>query len=486
MLTKIERDTTAMRRSRRNVTVDPLSQAVPAHDLQIEQVLNLETGEHLDVREWISVWRYEQIILQRLEIRENLHKSPRFCCGMCHVPVYLVSNHHKRFFFKHLFHDGTCDARTWEKLTRQEILAKKYHGLPESEPHRRIKALVTESLLADPRYVRPAVERRFSSVYDSARWRRPDVRTTGPMGSLAFEVQLSTTFLDVVVARRAFYLQERVLLVWIMGDFDPSYRRMTTDDLLFSNNSNILVVDKETAACSQAVGRFIVRCHFRRPTRDGDSIADIWDSCLMPFDELTVEPKLQRCWYFDYEGEADSIRAAIEEDLRAREKAALDALRERIFSFWIGQNWNEPLDEAAQLLWAELCAACDTQKISLPLTPRADFKFVALMNAVTSAKEGRPIGSNLKQLIEVGHLIAEHYPRHVAAFSFALRHFDTAELLKNQDRSAKWEKRREKIRASLDLGEQTFTPDEETFPLIRLLMPGVEAKLERLLAKASL
>jgi hypothetical protein len=69
--------------------------------------------------------------------------------------------------------------------------------------------------------------------------RQPDVQVTGPLGRAAFEVQLSITLLDVVTGG-SFYRQEHALLGWIMGSFDPGYRQLTTDDLLFSNRTSQL------------------------------------------------------------------------------------------------------------------------------------------------------------------------------------------------------------------------------------------------------
>jgi len=71
--------------------------------------------------------------------------------------------------------------------------------------------------------------------------------------------------LDVVVGRKEFYRAEGALLVWILPYFYPSYRQLTVDDLLFNNNANVLVIDNETSAISEALHRFTMRCNYRRP-----------------------------------------------------------------------------------------------------------------------------------------------------------------------------------------------------------------------------
>lgn len=457
-----------------NVTMDPLSRAVPVDNPEIGEILECETGAYLNVRNWIGGWRYEQLIAQRVDIREKLDGAPRFRCPLCGVAVYLASNRHKRFYFKHQVEDGSCPAQTRHPLSAEEILARKYHGLRESAPHRRIKALIVRSLEADPQYASVQVERQWRSAHDPAARRRPDVQAAGPAGRLAFEVQLSTTFLHVVVARRAFYRQEGGLLVWIMGGFDPAYRRLTTDDLLFTNNSNILIVDEETAAQSEAARRFHVRCHFRRPERDGDRIADTWESRIVPFDELTADREGQQCWHLDYDGEAAAMRAAIEGELRAA-----------LFAFWIGREPDKRPDEGVRHAWAGLRSSFAGRGIALPSAPDDDSGFVALMNGLASAKEGRPVGWHFKHLIEVGHRIADAYPQHVAAFGHALLHFEKAALVERQDRSGKWKRRRSAIRDSLERGEPDFRPDPDSLPVIGFVMPGIEKKLTKLMLKVA-
>jgi hypothetical protein len=81
--------------------MDPLSRAVPVDNPEIGEILECETGAYLDARNWIGGWRYEQLIAQRVDIREKLDGAPRFRCPLCGVAVYLASNQHKRFYFKH-------------------------------------------------------------------------------------------------------------------------------------------------------------------------------------------------------------------------------------------------------------------------------------------------------------------------------------------------------------------------------------------------
>lgn len=472
--------------TRGNVTVDPLSMALAVDGPAITELLDCDSGEFVDAKNWIGGWRYEQLIRERLDIKERQLERPRFRCPLCSVPVYLVSNQFKRFFFRHAMEDGSCPAETRSPLSREEILARKYDGVRESAPHRRIKALIVRSLQADSAFTDVLSERQWRSSHAPHSRRQPDVQAVGPMGRMAFEVQLSTTFLDVVAARRNFYRQEGALLVWVMGGFDPDYRRLTTDDLFFSNNSNFLVIDDETAALSESLGRFHVRCHFRRPARNGSRLIDDWESTLIRFDELTCEAASQRCWHFDYDGQAEAVRAEIERDRLQREEAAIQALRDGLFSFWMARSPNSRPDRDSMLAWSALRRASAAHHgVALPASPEDDSSLVALMNGIASAKEGRPIGWDFKHLIQVGHRIVDGYPEHVVAFGHAIRHFGKETLLNGQDGTGKWRARKAAIRRSLERGERKFMPDAASLPLLKLLIPEVGEKLQSLIAKAN-
>jgi len=301
-----------------NVTIDPRASATPVDDPEIVEVIDLIAGDIRNVREFISGHRYGDLIAARVEFREALkNQKPHHICAICGTTVYLVANMHKRFFFKHKVEDGSCPAITRGSLTEAEIRARKYHGLRESEAHKRFKRLIERSLSADPAFVTESIqpEKRWNSAHDPKKWRKPDVQATSAKGRFAFEAQLSTTFLDVVVSRRLFYRDEGAHLVWVLASFSPDYRRMTTDDLLFSNNSNVFVIDEETVRIFEETKRFHLRCHYRSPYCENDSVEETWQEEIVPFSEIKKELDRQRVYHFDYETEERECIAALDDTL---------------------------------------------------------------------------------------------------------------------------------------------------------------------------
>lgn len=167
-------------------------------------------------------------------------------CAICGTAVYIVSSPDKAFFFRHRVEDGCCPAQTRDGLSEDDIRTMKYKGAQESEAHRRLKALIERSLVADPRFQGVLAEKVWRGQRDPASLRRPDIQARLDDLRIAFEAQLTTTFLDVVIGRKTFYRAEGGLLVWVLPHFDPAYRQLTVDDLLFNNNADVLILDRES------------------------------------------------------------------------------------------------------------------------------------------------------------------------------------------------------------------------------------------------
>jgi hypothetical protein len=460
-------------RSIGNVTVDPLAPATPVENPEIVEVLNLEDGSIVRAADFIAGQRYQDLVAARVHVSERLNSDPIFACAWCGTPAYIVATGEKRFFFRHKVEDGSCPAQTRGVLTREEIQARKYHGLRESGAHRRLKALIERSLAADPAFHAIRQETVWRSARDPKARRQPDVQAICHTDRFAFEVQLSTTFLDVVAGRRNFYRDEGALLIWVLGHFTHDYRRLTTDDLLFSNNSNIFVVDNETTLCSEAEAKFHLRCHYRCPIRAGDHVGDTWQEQIVAFDELTFEQATQRAYYFDYDQSERALHAQIEREKEERQRQADDELRQSFFAFWRGMGPHFDHKPESFAVWRSLCSQLEGRGVRLPETPDGNSNFRALLNALLSAEVGNPVGWGFKNLIEVAHHLYQQYPNHLLAFGYALEQSGRKATLERQDASGKWKQRRDALRSGLRQRAPEFMPDPVLLAAQSFLFPAI-------------
>lgn len=461
-----------------NNTIDPRAPATPVDHPEIEEIIDLVTGDVLDARTFISGSRYDALIATRVEVKAAIEtKNPLYICAHCGTPVYIVASVRKRFFFRHRSEDGSCPAVTRGALTREEIQARKYNGLRESEAHKRIKVLIERSLRADPSFVIESIktEGRWNSTTDPGHWRKPDVRAVSAEGQFAFEAQLSTTFLDVVAARRTFYQAEGAYLVWILARFEPDYRRMTTDDLLFSNNSNVFVVDDETVAISEERKSFHLRCHYREPFGEGEHINERWCEKIVPFATLSKDLTHQRIFYFDFDAADKRCRNDVEKDLRSA-----------IIDFWtenVSPHFNGDVAKLAQ--WGELCRRLNQRDVAIPEHPTRDTGFRIMMIAVLSAYAGKPVGWQFSSLIECAHQIAQNHSAILLPFGFALEVSGHKELLEQQDMTGKWKRRTQEIKRCLKARDPEYMPEQSWLPALNFLFPEVGRKIAEFLDRNS-
>ncbi|WP_447954224.1 DUF7830 domain-containing protein [Sphingopyxis chilensis] len=105
------------------ITEAPLAPARSVPRPAIAEVLDLDTGEFMESRGFITSFLYQELVKERGIILGRMHRDePRFVCADCMVPVYLVSRPEEHiFFFRHRHEDGSCPARTRSPLSEEEI-----------------------------------------------------------------------------------------------------------------------------------------------------------------------------------------------------------------------------------------------------------------------------------------------------------------------------------------------------------------------------
>lgn len=460
-----------------NRTIDPAHRATAATQLGIEQVRSCKSGRLIDVRDFIERQSYAGFIQCRALVKAGIHRGrPRFICSTCNIPVYLVAHTVKTFYFRHTIEDGSCPAQTRSPFSREQINAMKYLGARESDAHKRMKGLLARSLNADAAVADVRVEETWRSESNPSAYKRPDVQARLGDIRLALEVQLSTTFLDVVVGRREFYRDDKAMLLWVMRRFNPDYRRLTEDDILFNNNANILVVDDETTKLSEANGAAQVRCFYWEPYLDGESLEHRWSERICRLDELTLDVAGQRAYFFDVAGHRLALRRQQAELHAERQRVTEDSIRQRFYAFC--DDWNEYEEpEDVEMAWEELIEALSKLGVAMPSHPNADAKFRSLILALTSVKLGRPVGFQFKKLVEVLHTIAERHKDLIWHVGWAVKAYDREGLIAQEDRHKKWSARQRRIAEAMRAKHPDYHPYDRWDAAVRFLFPELASRL---------
>ena len=447
----------------------------------IAEVMNLRSGALASAFDAIGD-EYDRAIQLRTSLHLEAQKgSPLYVCSICGVTVFLNSMHKERkFYFRHAHEDGSCPLETGGKLSQDEINSRRYNGAKESEQHIRMKEFIRRSLLADPAFSDVRVEGRWTDSLTGA-YRKPDVAATFRGLRIAFEVQLSSTYINIVAGRRLFYEQQGAMLFWVFSRFDEGMRKITQDDVYFNNNQNAFAVSEQTLSQSESARRFHLECIWREPTTSTDVTDLVYRT--VGFDELKLDLSKQQAYFFDYYGALEKVKKQEAEKILqlqlARERVAFERLANRHESArrYFRYCWGEWQSKSVEFeaCWENLIECFD--EIDEDLPEHANELPHNVFNIIYSICEGSPVGWDYQALIEVVHRIlpGENRMRVSAYLPWywkAITVYQRAELIKQQDVSKKWQRKVTAHREALKQGAMAREkPDPSVVGLLGFLFP---------------
>ncbi|MFM5127547.1 DUF6035 family protein [Aeromonas veronii] len=254
-------------------------------------------------------------------------------CSTCYQPVILAGRSDQSFYFRHIKDSDDCPIKTTSHLTFDEINAMKYNGQKEGPLHRINKLLIAKLLESDPTFSGVEVEKTFreENVTGIAKkWRRPDVSAINTkLGvRVAFELQVSTTFIDIIIAREEFYKNSAAFIIWIFLNFEEN--KFTELDIFYANKSNAFIFDNEAKNASSVADKLLLKCYYHEyyaeELQDTATVSVRAVDRLVSLDELTYNKDTGKIYFFDSdlsEKNAQNQVKIIKEN-KAKEKLLLE------------------------------------------------------------------------------------------------------------------------------------------------------------------
>ncbi|KAF1710181.1 DUF6035 family protein [Pseudoxanthomonas sacheonensis] len=457
--------------------------AVPAEDRQYDQVWDKDAGDYVSLTEFLGDGTYGEIIADRRVALENdlVEGKERFVCPDCEKAMVLRSiptrdRTEDRFYFRHRIDDGTCSGR--KGLSPAAICARKYDHAKEGVRHKLFKQLIAESIAADPRFTDTRVEARWKDA-DGVRWRQPDVQSVWQGRRVAFEVQLSTTFLHVIAERMTFYRHNDGALLWLFRDLNPDEFKLAEDDIFYSNNRNAFRVGVDTVERSRELGRFMLGCVWHEPHLDERGILeDRVQRRIVGFDELTFDVSaggVPRAFYSDYDNKLAACQQKQEQERQAkreaRDQVLRDALEAAVLNFSMADEGNDD--------WLEIRQRFLGRGFDLPPRLYYDEGPFYLLQAAYSAKHGKPVACGIKNLMGLANSLFNLHKDALWVFSVMLRHFDRGHDLTANGNVDGWKKKRDEYREGWFLGDPTFEPNRRYDNLLAFLFPDAAHALRQ-------
>lgn len=273
----------------------------------IVEVFNCE----INMRELVAdlVAKGEEFIFNlRTKIENGIQNDcPAYLCIACGQALVIrcrkagVRNGQHTTYFQHLANSDDCCLKAESTLSRSEILANKFNGQEEGNTHKDIKNHLALWLRADSRFTDVKVESTIKGTgIFSKKWRKPDVSARFNGKLMVFEIQLSTTFLDVIVGRDNFYKENDITIFWIFGEFDPNSARAAEKDIYFNNKTNVFSIDADSLEMTEKKGVLFFSGYY------GMKISErmIWEKALICFDDIRFDRETYKPYFMSVRQQA--------------------------------------------------------------------------------------------------------------------------------------------------------------------------------------
>lgn len=434
--------------------------------LRIHYVLNVNTGKTLDTEALLNSMSEQEKHVLRRELAGR--RTIKYTCPVCDQQVYLAGTVKKVYHFKHFPNYGECLLKDNQLYTKEDIKKIIYNGAKESVRHKELKQWLGDflkSLEPNGEFSECNIEKRITSAKGKKHWRQPDVSCSYNDKRLVFELQLNSTFIDVILGREEFYANEQTYICWLFDSFNPHVTKFGERDIFWPNKSNAFAITEETMRLSEKKGELMIECHYIEPFIDDTVIKDNWISQILPFSELSLKKGYYKPFYFD-------------SDL-AREKLKMHTLATDFLSYFFGTRIKlEPSEQKENDDIFMVKFKNRLQKKNLPNTITTSF--INILDALYFLKTGETDNLNHKfrNIKQFTNQILHLYPKHGVIFCMAIKkflpNFKSEELGSKLKRKVQdfWQE----FKTAEEQGKST-KQDKSYNPILTLLFPELKEYL---------
>jgi len=291
----------------------------------VKEVLDWETGEPVIAKELFENESEQALMKIRRELELAIQKNlpPKYVCYYCKQRVKISGGMGKRkqiLHFAHLKNSDGCPYKTGAKFSREEIEKIKYNGAKESTLHKESKWFIAKHLEQNHLVQSVTVEKVYKDRAVSKEWKKPDILIDYQYYKknikVAIELQLSTTFLSVIVSREHFYAKNQTFILWIFRkfDIDATKQRFTDKDIFYSNNLNAFVLDDIAIQKSEDKNDLVLHCYYQKHFIENDELSFKWEDKYVTLQDLIFDKHNYKVYYHDVEGEQRRLKYQIKQN----------------------------------------------------------------------------------------------------------------------------------------------------------------------------
>lgn len=261
-------------------------------------------------------------------------REPLFVCYFCSQNIKIIGGGitKKTLHFAHKKDSDFCHLKTDNNYSRLEIQRVKYNGAKESPLHFETKNLIKKFIESNDDFSDIKVEKVLKSNSNYLEWKKPDISAKYGNVKVVFEIQLSTTFLSVIVDREHFYKENQTYILWVFKNFEIEEfkQRFTEKDVFYSNNRNAFVLDNEAINLSQLNNDLYLLCYYQKPTIQDLELTHTWESEYISFSQLTFDSSSYKIFYYDVDKIEYEMKLQVIKTLNEKREKERSANEEKI------------------------------------------------------------------------------------------------------------------------------------------------------------
>ncbi|MCW5205650.1 hypothetical protein VU08_01790 [Desulfobulbus sp. F5] len=385
---------------------------------KIQSLRNLITGDTINADKWLASLKEPELFVLRGKLKRDYKESNvEFVCEICNQPVYLVGNIKKEHYFKHWQELGDCPIKTSGKYSQKEINRMKYNGAKESKAHIEIKEHLYKMLSVDHLCSQVNKEKVVKSIDIEGWWKKPDISLFVRDNNVVIEIQLSTTYLDVIVDRTLFYEKNETMMLWVFAEKAMQGFRFTEKDIFYNNKRNAFVITSESKKISKENGRLHLLCCYQEPSLENDIIKDKWTEQIISIEELKFDKNQFKVYYFNYEQHLKSLKGIL-----------LDSLSKQFESFWVNQDQSGEEVRGRRII--DFIVKFNELGIEIK---EISHKLFNIISALYSLKHGKVIKYRFPNLLGLTNMILEEYKDYTYIYLWAIHTFNRSEDISSAD-----------------------------------------------------
>lgn len=287
------------------------------NDRLITKVYDPMVRDFINVAKQLDGIETSDFFKRRRQIEEG---TRTYLCATCYQALVLRGTPAKVLYhYQHRHSSENCPLQDKHKLKIDEILAMKFNGQKEGLSHRTAKEFIHDAIINDSakRFSNTKMEATFRDenpdTLMTKTWRRPDVSSLytldGNVKNVVFELQLSSTFISVIVAREEFYQRNNAFVIWVLLNFDE--QRYTDLDIAYGNRVNVFVLSDKAKIKTLETGELWFEVHWRDPELIENKIEYDWKAELIPFSKLIFHDYYMKAYCYDVDTKEGDLKSQL-------------------------------------------------------------------------------------------------------------------------------------------------------------------------------